>query len=150
MENTDKVVNGLQFMPPSLGAWIAKDIPAEPFRGDVNGGAGTLPENLGQNGELKQVKKAERRRRGRRRRGKDLGCARQNAAILNRRQRKDVAEDSHELLREGGLILRAKRYDAPLGVAAAPCPLLFFESPALPASRLACCVYYQGPARPPE
>jgi D-proline reductase (dithiol) PrdB len=35
MENTDKVVNGFQFMPPSLGAWIGKDIPAEPFSGDI-------------------------------------------------------------------------------------------------------------------
>jgi len=35
MENTEKVVNGFQFMPPSLGAWIAKDIPAESFGGDI-------------------------------------------------------------------------------------------------------------------
>lgn len=35
MEKTDKVVNGFQFMPPALGAWIGKDIPAEPFGGDI-------------------------------------------------------------------------------------------------------------------
>jgi len=35
MEKTEKVVNGFQFMPPSLGAWIGKDIPAEPFSGDI-------------------------------------------------------------------------------------------------------------------
>jgi len=35
MGNTEKVVNGFQFMPPSLGAWIGKDIPAEPFSGDI-------------------------------------------------------------------------------------------------------------------
>jgi D-proline reductase (dithiol) PrdB len=35
MENTEKVVNGFTFMPPSLGAWIGKDIPAEPFSGDI-------------------------------------------------------------------------------------------------------------------
>jgi hypothetical protein len=35
MENTEKVVNGFQFMPPSLGAWIGKDIPTEPFSGDI-------------------------------------------------------------------------------------------------------------------
>ena len=35
MENTEKVVNGFQFMPPSLGAWIGKDIPAQPFSGNI-------------------------------------------------------------------------------------------------------------------
>ena len=35
MGNTDKVVNGFQFMPPALGAWIGKDIPAEAFSGDI-------------------------------------------------------------------------------------------------------------------
>ena len=30
-ENSDKVVDGFRFMPPSLGAWIGRDIPAEPF-----------------------------------------------------------------------------------------------------------------------
>jgi D-proline reductase (dithiol) PrdB len=35
MENTEKVVNGFQFMPPSLGAWIGKDIPAHPFQGRI-------------------------------------------------------------------------------------------------------------------
>ena len=35
MDNTEKVVDGFKFMPPSLGAWIGKDIPAEPFNGDI-------------------------------------------------------------------------------------------------------------------
>ena len=35
MDSSEKVVNGFQFMPPSLGAWIGKDIPAEPFNGDI-------------------------------------------------------------------------------------------------------------------
>jgi len=35
MEHAEKVVNGFQFMPPSLGAWIGKDIPTEPFSGDI-------------------------------------------------------------------------------------------------------------------
>ena len=35
MENTESVVNGFLFMPPSLGAWIGKDIPAQPFSGDI-------------------------------------------------------------------------------------------------------------------
>ena len=35
MDNTEKVVNGFKFMPPSLGAWIGKDIPAEPFNDDI-------------------------------------------------------------------------------------------------------------------
>ena len=35
MQNPDKVVNGFQFMPPSLGAWIGKDIPAQPYSGDI-------------------------------------------------------------------------------------------------------------------
>ena len=35
MNNTEKVVNGFRFLPPSLGAWIAKDIPAQPFKGDI-------------------------------------------------------------------------------------------------------------------
>ena len=35
MENAEKVVDGFRFMPPSLGAWIAKDIPAEPFSGEI-------------------------------------------------------------------------------------------------------------------
>ena len=35
MDSTEKVVNGFKFMPPSLGAWIGKDIPAEPFNGDI-------------------------------------------------------------------------------------------------------------------
>ena len=35
MDNTEKVVNGFRFLPPSLGAWFAKDIPAQPFNGDI-------------------------------------------------------------------------------------------------------------------
>ena len=35
MENSEKLVNGFIFMPPSLGAWIAKEIPAQPFGGDI-------------------------------------------------------------------------------------------------------------------
>ena len=35
MESTEKVVNGFKFMPPSLGAWIGKDIPGEPFGGEI-------------------------------------------------------------------------------------------------------------------
>ena len=35
MQYPDKVVNGFRFMPPSLGAWIGKDIPAHSFSGDI-------------------------------------------------------------------------------------------------------------------
>ena len=35
MENTEKEVNGFRFLPPSLGAWFAKDIPNQPFTGDI-------------------------------------------------------------------------------------------------------------------
>ena len=35
MNDSEKVVNGFRFLPPSLGAWIAKDIPAQPFKGDI-------------------------------------------------------------------------------------------------------------------
>ncbi|MGD1975584.1 MAG: glycine/sarcosine/betaine reductase selenoprotein B family protein [Desulfobacterales bacterium] len=35
MKNTEKAVNGFRFLPPSLGAWIAKDIPVQPFKGDI-------------------------------------------------------------------------------------------------------------------
>jgi D-proline reductase (dithiol) PrdB len=35
MDNTEKVVDGFRFLPPSLGAWFAKDIPAQPFKGDI-------------------------------------------------------------------------------------------------------------------
>ena len=35
MDKTEKVVNGFRFLPPSLGAWFAKDIPAQPFSGDI-------------------------------------------------------------------------------------------------------------------
>ena len=34
-ENTEKVIDGFRFMPPSLGAWIGRDIPAEPFSGPI-------------------------------------------------------------------------------------------------------------------
>jgi len=35
MENNEKMVNGFLFMPPSLGAWIGRDIPAQPFSGHI-------------------------------------------------------------------------------------------------------------------
>ena len=35
MDNAEKVVNGFKFMPPSLGAWIGKDIPAQPYSGTI-------------------------------------------------------------------------------------------------------------------
>lgn len=35
MTQTDKIVDGFHFMPPSLGAWIGKDIPEEPYQGDI-------------------------------------------------------------------------------------------------------------------
>ena len=35
MNDSEKAVNGFRFLPPSLGAWIAKDIPAQPFKGDI-------------------------------------------------------------------------------------------------------------------
>ena len=35
MENPDNKVNGFVFMPPSLGAWIGKDIPEHSFKGDI-------------------------------------------------------------------------------------------------------------------
>ena len=35
MDNSEKVVNGFHFLPPSLAAWFAKDIPAQPFNGDI-------------------------------------------------------------------------------------------------------------------
>ncbi len=34
-ENSEKVVDGFRFMPPSLGAWIGASIPAEPFDGHI-------------------------------------------------------------------------------------------------------------------
>jgi len=34
-ENFEKVIDGFRFMPPSLGAWIGKDIPEEPFSGQI-------------------------------------------------------------------------------------------------------------------
>ncbi len=33
--NSEKVVDGFRFMPPSLGAWIGRNIPAEPFNGHI-------------------------------------------------------------------------------------------------------------------
>ena len=35
MSDTTKVVDGFRFMPPSLSAWIAKDIPDRPFSGEI-------------------------------------------------------------------------------------------------------------------
>jgi D-proline reductase (dithiol) PrdB len=35
MGNSEKVVNGFHFLPPSLGAWIGKDIPVQPYKGDI-------------------------------------------------------------------------------------------------------------------
>ena len=35
MTDTPKVVDGFRFMPPSLRAWMSKDIPAEDFSGDI-------------------------------------------------------------------------------------------------------------------
>ena len=34
-EYSAKIFDGFRFMPPSLGAWIGKDIPAEPFSGHI-------------------------------------------------------------------------------------------------------------------
>ena len=35
MEQSSKIVDGFRFMPPSLSAWIRKDIPPEEFSGDI-------------------------------------------------------------------------------------------------------------------
>jgi hypothetical protein len=35
MEIIEKLVDGFRLLPPSLGAWFAKDIPAQPFSGDI-------------------------------------------------------------------------------------------------------------------
>ena len=35
MQSSGKIVDGFRFMPPSLSAWIKKDIPAEEFSGDI-------------------------------------------------------------------------------------------------------------------
>jgi D-proline reductase (dithiol) PrdB len=35
MHAADKIVDGFRFMPPSLRAWISRDIPAEEFKGDI-------------------------------------------------------------------------------------------------------------------
>ena len=35
MDNAEKIVNGFRFLPPSLGAWFAKDIPTQPYSADI-------------------------------------------------------------------------------------------------------------------
>lgn len=35
MAETEKQVDGFRFMPPSLGAWIGKDIPDQPYSGAI-------------------------------------------------------------------------------------------------------------------
>ena len=35
MNATQKIVNGFRYLPPSLAAWFAKDIPDHPFSGDI-------------------------------------------------------------------------------------------------------------------
>jgi D-proline reductase (dithiol) PrdB len=35
MSDTQKIVNGFHYLPPSLAAWFAKDIPDQPFSGDI-------------------------------------------------------------------------------------------------------------------
>ena len=35
MTDTSKLVDGFRFMPPALRAWISKDIPDQPFGGDI-------------------------------------------------------------------------------------------------------------------
>ena len=35
MDSPDKVVDGFRFMPPSLRAWISRDIPDKPFSGEI-------------------------------------------------------------------------------------------------------------------
>lgn len=35
MSETEKQVDGFRFMPPSLGAWIGKDIPDQPYSGAI-------------------------------------------------------------------------------------------------------------------
>ena len=35
MDNARKTVDGFRFMPPSLRAWLSKDIPTDPFRGYI-------------------------------------------------------------------------------------------------------------------
>ncbi len=35
MAKPSKIVNGFCYMPPSLGAWIGKDIPSQEFSGDI-------------------------------------------------------------------------------------------------------------------
>lgn len=35
MSDNSNEVNGFRFMPPSLGAWIGKDIPKEEYQGDI-------------------------------------------------------------------------------------------------------------------
>ena len=35
MPNSEKVVDGFRFMPPSLKAWFGKDIPEGDFTGEI-------------------------------------------------------------------------------------------------------------------
>ena len=35
MSEHEKVVDGFRFMPPSLSAWIGKDIPDPPYSGEI-------------------------------------------------------------------------------------------------------------------
>ena len=35
MADAEKIVDGFHFMPPSLRAWLSKDIPKEAFRGYI-------------------------------------------------------------------------------------------------------------------
>ena len=35
MPTTGKIVDGFRFMPPSLSAWISKDIPDQPYSGEI-------------------------------------------------------------------------------------------------------------------
>ena len=35
MHHTEKTVDGFRFMPPSLRAWLSKDIPTDPFEGFI-------------------------------------------------------------------------------------------------------------------
>jgi len=35
MKVSEKIVDGFHFMPPSLRAWLSKDIPKEPFQGHI-------------------------------------------------------------------------------------------------------------------
>ncbi|MGD8725357.1 MAG: hypothetical protein PVG00_15555, partial [Desulfobacterales bacterium] len=35
MSDPEKQVDGFRFMPPSLSAWIGKDIPDQPYSGEI-------------------------------------------------------------------------------------------------------------------